>query len=86
MTLKDYLKKHNITYREFAEKSGYTLLHIHNYLNKKARISKRTAFAFCQATGGECNVQELLEWNPKKTNFKEKKNEENINNTFVTCS
>jgi len=86
MTLKDYLIKNKITYREFAKKTGYTLLHIHNYLQRKSRITRRTATAFSVATDGECSVKDLLEWNPIKNINKEIKDEESINSNTINNS
>lgn len=66
MTLREYLKKYRISHEDFAKNINYSKVHVTNYLNFRAKISKRMAQAICLATDGECTVAELLKNNPEE--------------------
>jgi plasmid maintenance system antidote protein VapI len=73
MTLREYLDKNSLTIRDFAKIAGYSPLHICNYLNKKIKVTKRTAWIWSLATANECTIEELLEANPETSTIYEKR-------------
>ncbi len=60
MNLDQYLRKHKITYTDFAEKIGYGRTYINEIGIGTKNPSKRLAKLIEQATNGEVTAEELL--------------------------
>ncbi len=65
MDLRSYLKENKICIRAFAKMTGYSPLHICNYMNGKTRITKRTAWIWSTMTDNKCSIEDLMDANPK---------------------
>lgn len=61
MDLREYLFKHRISVKDFAEKIEYARTHVSQIVHGKRKPGKRLAKAIEMATEGEVTVKELLE-------------------------
>lgn len=60
MVIEKYLKKHDITQRQFADKLGCSQSLVSQWISGDTQITGRWAVLIERATGGEVRRQELL--------------------------
>ena len=60
MTLREYLKKHNITQREMAERVGITISHLRMLMSGGSSPSKKLAIKIESDTSGEVTKEEAI--------------------------
>ena len=61
MTLKDYLQKNDIYYRDFAEQIGVSIFAVRKWLNGERVPRDRTKALISKATGGKVQAQDWIE-------------------------
>jgi len=61
MTLKDYLQKNDIYYRDFAEEIGVSIFAVRKWLNGERTPRDRTKALISKATNGKVQAQDWIE-------------------------
>lgn len=58
--IQDYLAKHKLSQKSFADKLGVTQTAVSQWINGKTRVDEDNAASIIRVTGGEVSAQDLF--------------------------